>query len=94
MIRILTAMLMLAGCAPAGGQPDHPLVGTWQGEKSLTLETTEYRYGTETGYWTAGSRQIRYKTSAGKQQRCEYSLTGRQLVVTGCGLAGRYTRVP
>ena len=94
MTRILTAMLMLAGCAPAGGPPDHPLVGTWQGEKSLTLKTTEYQYGMETGYWTGGSREIRYKTASGKQQRCDYSLTGRQLVVTGCGFAGKYTRVP
>jgi hypothetical protein len=92
MIRTLAAMLVLAGCT-AGRPPDHPLVGTWQGAKSLTLKNTEYRYGAETGYWTAGRNEIRYKTDSGKQARCDYSLTGRVLVVGGCGLAGRYTRV-
>jgi hypothetical protein len=90
----LTLMLMLAGCVATGNPPDHPLVGTWQGEKSLTLRTTEYRYGVETGYWTAGSNELRYKTASGKQERCNYSLTGRVLVMSGCRLAGRYTRTP
>jgi hypothetical protein len=94
MIRTLTAMLMLAGCTAAGVPPDHPLVGTWRGEKALTLKTTEYQHGTETGYWTAGRNEIRYKTASGKQARCDYSLTGRVLVVSGCPLAGRYARVP
>jgi hypothetical protein len=94
MNRILAATLMLAGCAAAENPPDHPLVGSWQGEKSLTLKNTEYRYGSETGYWTAGGKELRYKTASGKQARCDYSLTGRVLVVSGCGLAGRYARVP
>jgi hypothetical protein len=94
MIRILAATLALAGCSAAGGLPDHPLVGTWQGQTPLTLKTTEYRYGAETGYWTAGSGEIRYKTISGRQERCGYSLTGRVLVVSDCRLAGRYTRVP
>jgi hypothetical protein len=94
MIWILAATLMLAGCTTTGGPPDHPLVGSWKGEKSLILKTTEYQLGTETGHWTAGGKEIRYRTKSGKQARCDYALTGRVLVVSGCGLAGRYTRVP
>jgi hypothetical protein len=91
---IITATLMLAGCTATGGPPNHPLVGTWQGEPSLTLKNTEYQYGMETGYWTAGRNEIRYKTAAGQQGRCDYALTGRVLVVSDCRLAGRYTRLP
>ena len=94
MIRTLAATLMLAGCSAAGGPPDHPLVGSWQGQTPLRLKSTEYQYGAETGHWTAGSNEIRYKTATGKQERCGYSLTGRVLVVSGCRLAGQYTRVP
>jgi hypothetical protein len=93
MIRILTAMLVLAGCSAPGGPPDHPLVGKWQGQRPLTLKTTEYQFGAETGYWTAGRNDIRYKTESGKQERCDYSLSGRVLVVGGCRLAGQYRRV-
>jgi hypothetical protein len=92
MMWILAATLMLGGCAAASGLPDHPLVGSWQGEQSLTLKNSEYQYGAETGHWTAGRDEIRYKTSGGKQERCGYSLAGRVLVVSGCRLAGRYTR--
>ena len=94
MIRILAATLVLAGCTAAGNPPDHPLVGAWQGKTSLTLKNTEYQFGVETGYWTASRNEIRYKTTAGQQERCEYALTGRVLVVSGCRLAGRYTRLP
>jgi hypothetical protein len=99
MHRALALTLLLAGCTSAGNPPDHPLVGTWQGEKSLTLKTTEYRVGSETGYWSAGSSDFRFKKGAatplgGAQERCDYSLTGRVLVMTGCRLAGRYTRTP
>ena len=94
MIRILAATLMLAGCAGAGNPPNHPLMGTWQGATSLTLKNTEYQYGMEAGYWTAGRNEIRYKTTAGQPERCAYALTGRVLVVSGCRLAGRYTRLP
>jgi hypothetical protein len=93
MKRILAATLMLGGCAAASGLPDHPLVGNWQGEKSLILKNTEYQHGMETGYWTAGRDEIRYKTSSGQKERCDYSLTGRVLVVSSCRLAGRYTRM-
>ncbi len=92
MIRMLAATLLLAGCSAAGSPPDHPLVGTWKGERSLVLMTTEYQLGAETGYWTAGRTEIRSKTESGKQARCDYSLTGRVLIISGCGLAGRYTR--
>ena len=93
MIRILAATLVLAGCTAAGNPPDHPLVGAWHGKTSLTLKNTEYQFGVETGYWTASRNEIRYKTTAGQQERCEYALTGRVLVVSGCRLAGRYTRL-
>ena len=94
MNRCLALTLLLAGCAAAGNPPDHPLVGTWQGEKPLTLKTTDYQYGSETGYWSAGRNEFRYKRTAGAQERCDFSLTGRVLVMTGCRLAGRYTRTP
>src|SRR5262245_12147836 len=96
MHRCLALTLLLAGCTAAGNPPDHPLVGTWEGERSLTLKTTEYRFGSETGYWSAGRSDFRFKkgaaTPVGSQERCDYSLTGRVLVMSGCRLAGRYTR--
>jgi hypothetical protein len=69
-------------------------VGNWQGEKVLTLRTTEYQYGFETGFWSAGRNEFRYKKESGAQERCDFSLTGRVLVMSGCRLAGRYTRTP
>jgi hypothetical protein len=94
MNRYLALTLLLAGCTASGGMPDHPLVGTWQGEKTLTLKTEDYRYGSETGYWSAGRNEFRYKTESGTRESCNFSLTGRVLVMSGCRLAGRYTRTP
>ena len=97
MRRCLALTLLLAGCAAPGpgNPPDHPLVGSWQGEKPLTLKTTEYLFGSETGFWSAGRNDFRYKTTAAaSQERCDFSLTGRVLVMSGCRLAGRYTRTP
>ena len=94
MNRYLALTLMLAGCTASGMPPDHPLVGTWQGERHLTLKTTEYRYGSESGFWTAGRNDFRYKSASGTQEKCDFSLTGRVLVMSGCRLAGRYTRTP
>jgi hypothetical protein len=95
MIRWLTLTLLLAGCTAAGNPPDHPLVGSWAGEKPLTLRTTDYQYGSETGFWSAGRNEFRYKQQQwGKQEKCDFSLTGRVLVMSGCRLAGRYTRTP
>jgi hypothetical protein len=91
---MLMLMLTLAGCMAAGGPPDHPLVGTWQGPKALKLMTSDYQYGSETGFWSADRREFRYKKVAGTQERCDFSLTGRELVMSGCRLAGRYTRMP
>ena len=94
MKRCLALTLLLAGCAAAGNPPDHPLVGSWQGEKPLTLKTTEYQFGSETGFWSAGRDDFRYKkTAAAPQESCDFSLTGRVLVMSGCRLAGRYTRM-
>ena len=98
MKRCLALTLLLAGCASPGHPPDHPLVGTWQGAKPLTLKTTEYQFGSEIGFWSAGRTDFRYKkganTSSANQERCDFSLAGRVLVMTGCRLAGRYTRTP
>jgi hypothetical protein len=94
MKRYLALTLLLGGCAAPGNPPDHPLVGTWQGEKPLSLMTTEYRFGSETGFWSAGSQDFRYKKGSGAEERCDFSLTGRVLVMSGCRLAGRYTRTP
>jgi hypothetical protein len=94
MMRSLTVTLLLAGCTAAGGPPDHPLVGTWKGEKALSLKTTEYQFGSEAGFWSAGRNEFRYKRESGAQERCDFSLTGRELVMSGCRLAGRYTRTP
>ena len=92
MIRILAAMLMLAGCSAASSLPDHPLVGVWEGKTALTLKTAEYQHGPDSGQWTAGSAELRYKTATGQKGRCDYVLTGRVLVISDCRLAGRYTR--
>src|SRR5262245_21018167 len=95
MTRCLSLMLLLAGCAAQSSPPDHPLVGSWRSEKPLTLKTTEYEFGSETGFWSAGSSDFRYKkAAASSQERCDFSLTGRVLVMSGCRLAGRYTRTP
>lgn len=94
MLRSLTLTLLLAGCTTAGNPPDHPLVGIWEGDKALTLRTTDYRYGAETGYWSAGRNEFRFKKDSGTQERCDFSLTGRVLVMSGCRFAGRYTRTP
>jgi hypothetical protein len=87
-------MLLLSGCTAAGSPPNHPLVGTWQGDKTLTLETTKYVYGSETGFWSADRNEFSFKKGSGSKERCAFSLTGRVLVMTGCRLAGRYTRTP
>jgi hypothetical protein len=94
MYRCSALALLLAGCTAAGNPPDHPLVGIWQGEKALTLTTTEYRYGAETGYWSAGRSDFRFKKASGTSERCDFSLTGRVLVMSACRLAGRYNRTP
>jgi len=93
MNRSLAIALLLAGCTTSEGAPEHPLVGTWQGGKTLKLSTAEYSYGSETGHWTAGRSDFRYKKSAGSQERCNYSLAGRALVLSDCRLAGNYTRM-
>jgi hypothetical protein len=90
---ILALTLVLAGCTASGGPPDHPLVGSWQGEKALTLGNTDYRFGSETGYWSATRSEFRYKQESGAQERCDFSLNGRTLVMSSCRLAGRYTRM-
>jgi hypothetical protein len=98
MKRCLALTLLLAGCVAPSSPPDHPLVGKWQGQKPLTLKTTEYQFGSEIGFWSAGRYDFRYKKASGalqgSQERCDFSLYGRVLVMTGCRLAGRYTRTP
>jgi hypothetical protein len=93
MNKALPVALLLAGCTTPMGPPPHPIAGTtWMGEKTLVLSTTEYIYGLEAGFWTAGTKEFRYKKHGGAQERCVMSVAGRTMVLTGCRLAGRYTR--
>jgi len=88
--------LLLAGCTASEGPPAHPLVGTWEGAKVLTLHVTEYSFGSERGHWSADRSSFKYANSdmpINKQERCQFSLTGRVLALTDCRIAGRFTRV-
>ena len=60
--------------------------------QNLVLTTTEYAYERESGSWTADSKEFRYQRQGGAPERCNMSITGRTLVLTGCRFAGRYTR--
>ena len=91
-------MVTLSGCV-AGGPPDHPLTATWQGEKTLELSPAGYRFGEEFGSWSVDKQILRFvRNDPGGQpvrrgeERCNYSLNGRVLMVSDCRLAGRYTR--
>jgi hypothetical protein len=96
----LAVILLLGGCAASEGPPVHPLAGTWQGDKVLTLTLTEYSYGSEKGSWTADRSVFRYKTADGTRgnaqasERCNFSLAGRVLTLSNCRIAGRFTRMP
>jgi hypothetical protein len=92
MTRMLAIALFLASCTTAEGPPQHPLVGTRHGNQTLNLAATEYVHGTETGSWTAGRSDFRYKKAGGVAERCNFSLTGRTLVLSDCRLAGEYIR--
>jgi hypothetical protein len=91
-------MIMLSGCM-AGGPPDHPLTATWKGAKTLELSAVGYRYGDEFGSWSVDKRTLRLvrndpggQPAAKGEERCNYSLHGRILIVSDCRLAGRYER--
>ena len=91
-------IFMLSGCM-AGGPPDHPLTATWQGATTLELSAAGYRFGEEFGSWSVDKQTLRIvsKDAAGQparkgEERCNYSLNGRVLTVSGCRLAGRYVR--
>lgn len=92
-------MIMVSGCM-AGGPPDHPLTATWRGTNTLELTAAGYRFADEFGYWSVEKQTLRIVRSdpsgnpAQKgEERCNYSLNGRILVVSDCRLAGRYVRV-
>lgn len=90
---ILALALLCAGCTSSMGPPAHPIAGTtWEGQRTLILTTTEYTFGAETGHWTADSKEFRFKQGAGKQERCNLSVTGKIMVLSDCRLAGRYSR--
>lgn len=97
MKQVAVLALVLAGCTASEGPPAHPLVGNWEGTKSLTLGVTDYTYGgTEYGAWTADRSSFKYAKSnlpSNKQERCVFSLAGRELSLTDCRIAGRFTRV-
>jgi hypothetical protein len=97
MKRVVALALVLAGCTVSEGPPAHPLVGTWQGPKQLTLGITEYDYGgIERGSWTADRVNFKYAKSdlpGSKQERCTFVLIGRELSLTDCRIAGRFTRI-
>lgn len=97
MKRIAALALVLAGCTASGGPPAHPLVGNWEGPKQLSLGVTEYTYGgTERGAWTADRVAFKYAKSdvpPAKQERCTFVLVGRDLSLTDCRIAGRFTRI-
>jgi hypothetical protein len=62
----------------------------------LTLHVTEYSFGSERGHWSADRSSFKYANSdmpINKQERCQFSLTGRVLALTDCRIAGRFTRV-
>ena len=89
--------IMVSGCV-AGGPPDHPLTATWQGAKTLDLSAAGYRFGDEFGFWSVDKQTLRFvRDSDGQpapkgEERCNYSLNGRILVVSDCRFAGRYVR--
>ena len=88
--------LLLAGCTASGGPPAHPLVGSWRGAQVLTLNVTEYSYGSEHGHWSADRSSFKFAKSGmpiDKQERCTFSLDGRVLALTDCRIAGRFTRM-
>jgi hypothetical protein len=93
----IPVVIMVSGCV-AGGPPDHPLTATWQGTKTLELSAVGYRSGDEFGSWSVDKQTIRIVRDPSGQptekaeERCNYSLNGRVLIVSDCRLAGRYVR--
>ena len=101
MKRCLALTLLLAGCAaqPAARRT----IPWWEPGMARSRSRSRPRNissGRETGFWSAGRNDFRYKKSAAgpltnaASERCDFSLTGRVLVMSGCRLAGRYTRTP
>jgi hypothetical protein len=86
------ALAVLTGCATSE-PPQHPLAGTWRGNRTLTLNSNEYVYGSERGFWSADSRTLRYVAGAKPEEQCSFNLVGRNLTLGDCRLAGEYRRV-
>jgi hypothetical protein len=93
----ILVMIMVSGCV-ARGPPHHPLTATWQGVKTLDLSAAGYRFGDEFGFWSVDKQTLRLvRDSDGQparkgEERCNYSLNGRILMVSDCRFAGRYVR--
>ena len=85
-------LAVLAGCATSE-PPKHPLVGTWRGNRTLTLTSNEYVYGSERGFWSADRHTLRYVAGAKPEEQCSFNLVGRNLTLGDCRLAGEYRRV-
>jgi hypothetical protein len=93
MNKALPLALLLAGCTTPMGPPPHPIAGTtWKGDKTLVLTTTEYVYESESGSWTADTKEFRYRRHGGAPERCSMTIVGRAMILSGCRLAGRFTR--
>jgi hypothetical protein len=94
---VIPVTIMLSGCV-ARGPPDHPLTATRQGAKTLELSAAGYRFGDEFGFWSVDKQTLRLVKDPGEQparkaeERCNYSLNGRVLLVSDCRFAGRYVR--
>ena len=84
-------LAFLAGCA-VSEPPKHPLVGTWRGSRTLTLNSSEYVYGSERGYWSADRNTLRYVAGVKPEEQCSFSLVGRNMTLGDCRLAGEYRR--
>ena len=84
----------LPGCV-ASNVPPHPLAGNWHGDKVLSLGVSEYWIGDERGHWSADKRALRFVRDDGAkvEDRCQFTLTGRTMVLSHCRLAGRYVRI-
>ena len=87
--------LRLHGWRPAGSPADGDLARV----DDAGVSAAGYRFGEEFGSWSVNKHTLRIvsKDAGGQparkgEERCNYSLNGRVLSLSGCRLAGRYVR--